>query len=182
MSSGSSRRDGRHEGGNYPSAWESLIPAPSALLGNDSFTSDPVSHAVAAARDWLLERQHIEGFWLVELEGDTILESEYILLLAYLGRGQSELAQKCARTIVAEQQPAGGWSLFPGGPIEISASVKAYWTLKITGHDPQSDYMVRAREAIRAAGGAEKVNSLPASTSLCWGSSPTSNAQLCRRS
>ena len=159
MSSGSSRRDGRSEGGNYPSAWESLIPAPSALLGNDSFKSDPVSHAVSAARNWLLEQQHIEGYWLGELEGDTILESEYILLLAYLGRGQSELAKKCARTIVAEQQPSGGWSLFPGGPIEISASVKAYWTLKITGHDPQSEYMVRAREAIRAAGGAEKVNS-----------------------
>ena len=159
MSSGSSRLDGHGGGGHYPSQWESLIPAPTALLGDDSFVGDSVSHAVASARDWLLERQHIEGYWLGELEGDTILESEYILLLAYLGRGQSEIAQRCTRTIVAEQLPTGGWALFPGGPLEISASVKAYWTLKITGHDPHAEYMVRACEAIRTAGGAEKVNS-----------------------
>jgi len=159
MSSGSSRLDGHREGGNFPSAWNSLIPAPSALLGAEPQAGDAVAHAVAAARDWLLERQHIEGYWLGELEGDTILESEYILLLTYLGRGQSEIAKKCARTIAGEQLPTGGWAQIPGGPIDISISVKAYWTLKITGHDPRSEPMVRAREAIRAAGGAEKVNS-----------------------
>ncbi len=159
MSSGSSRLSRRLDAAQFPSKWNALIPAPSTLLGDDSFTSDPVSQAVASARDWLLDHQHIEGYWIGELEGDSILESEYILLLAYLGRGQSELARKCARTIQQEQLPTGGWALFPGGPLEVSASVKAYWTLKITGHDPDAEYMIRAREAIRAAGGAERVNS-----------------------
>ncbi len=159
MSSGSSRLGHRLDEAHFPSKWNALIPAPSTLLGDDSFASDPVSQSVASARDWLLDHQHIEGYWVGELEGDTILESEYILLLAYLGRGQSELARKCARTIQAEQLPTGGWALFPGGPLEVSASVKAYWTLKITGHDPDAEYMIRAREAIRAAGGAERVNS-----------------------
>ncbi len=158
MSSGSSRLGGRLDGHGGPAAWESLIPPPS-LLGGDYDGSDEVALAVASARDWLLDHQHVEGYWIGELEGDTILESEYILLLTWMGRGQSEIAQKCARTIVQEQLPTGGWALFPGGPLEISASVKAYWTLKITGHDPQAEYMVRACEAIRAAGGAEKVNS-----------------------
>jgi len=158
MSSGSSRLGGRLDGHGGPAAWESLIPPPS-LLGGDYDGADEVALAVASARDWLLDHQHVEGYWIGELEGDTILESEYILLLTWMGRGQSEIAQKCARTIVKEQLPTGGWALFPGGPLEISASVKAYWTLKITGHDPQAEYMVRAREAIRAAGGAEKVNS-----------------------
>ncbi|MCY2966721.1 MAG: squalene--hopene cyclase [Planctomycetota bacterium] len=118
-----------------------------------------VTAAIERTRDWLLHRQAPEGYWVGELEGDTILESEYILLLAYLGRGQSEVARLAANYIVSQQLPAGGWALFPNGPLEISASVKAYWTLKITGHDPSAEYMVRAREAIRAAGGAEKVNS-----------------------
>lgn len=48
---------------------------------------------------------------------------------------------------------------YPGGPLEISGSVKAYWALKITGTDPEAPEMVLAREAILAAGGAEKVNS-----------------------
>ncbi len=115
--------------------------------------------AARSARDWLLEQQHLEGYWIGELEGDTILESEYILLLTYLGRGQSELAKACANSIRSQQLESGGWAMFPGGPLEISGSVKAYWALKIVGDDPQAEHMVRAREAIRAAGGAEKVNS-----------------------
>lgn len=162
MSSGSSRLDQPGSGRDRTSApmsWGSLIPASSTLWGDMPSSREPLASSIFAARDWLLERQHIEGYWIGELEGDTILESEYILLLAFLGRGQSEIAQQCARTIVQEQLPTGGWGLYPGAPLEISASVKAYWTLKITGHDPQAEYMVRAREAIRNAGGAERVNS-----------------------
>lgn len=115
--------------------------------------------AIDRTREYLRDAQHDEGYWVGELEGDTILESEYILLLAYLGRGQSEVAAKAANYILQQQRADGSWGIYPGGPIEVSAAVKAYWALKITGHSPQEPYMVRAREAIRAAGGAELVNS-----------------------
>ncbi len=45
-----------------------------------------VRQAIVRTRQWLLEQQHPDGYWVGELEGDTILESEYILLLAWLGR------------------------------------------------------------------------------------------------
>ncbi|MBM4077199.1 MAG: squalene--hopene cyclase, partial [Planctomycetes bacterium] len=64
-----------------------------------------------------------------------------------------------AAYLLEQQEPHGGWAMFPGGTIEISGSVKAYLALKITGHDPDADYMVRAREAILKAGGVERVNS-----------------------
>ena len=115
--------------------------------------------AVARTRDHLLSLQHDDGHWCAELQGDTILESEYILLLAFLGQGQSQRAKEAAAYMLAQQSAHGGWSMFPGGPIEISGSVKAYLALKITGHDPQADYMVRARDAIVRAGGVERVNS-----------------------
>ena len=115
--------------------------------------------AVAQTRDHLLSLQHSDGHWCGELEGDTILESEYILLLAFLGQGQSQRAKECAAYMLSQQCDHGGWAMFPGGPIEISGSVKAYLAAKITGHDPQADYMVRARDAILRAGGVEKVNS-----------------------
>lgn len=118
-----------------------------------------LSQAVHRTRTYLLSQQHADGHWVAELEGDTILESEYILLLAFLGRGNSQEAQRAADYILQQQQPDGGWSSYPGGPIEISGAVKAYFALKITGHEPQAEYMVRAREAILAAGGVEKVNS-----------------------
>ena len=101
-----------------------------------------------------------EGYWVGELEGDTILESEYILLLAYLGRENSDVARKAAELPAQATAPrmAAGRRI-PGGPLEISGSVKAYFALKVTGHAPDADYMVRARQAILAAGGAEKINS-----------------------
>src|SRR3954469_22394887 len=49
-------------------------------------TGEDLHDAVDASQRWLLQQQHPEGFWVGELEGDTILESEYILLMAFLGR------------------------------------------------------------------------------------------------
>lgn len=115
--------------------------------------------AIERTRDHLLSLQQSDGHWCAELQGDTILESEYILLLAFLGQGQSQKARECAAYMLDQQCDHGGWAMFPGGPIEISGSVKAYLALKITGHDPKADYMIRAREAIIRAGGMEQVNS-----------------------
>ena len=70
-----------------------------------------------------------------------------------------ELARRLAAYIVEKQLPDGGWAMYPGGGIEISGSVKAYFALKLTGHDPSAEYMQRAREAILAHGGADAVNS-----------------------
>src|ERR1041384_3560668 len=128
----------------------------------DSTASDlepRLNDAITLTRDWLLKRQHPDGHWCGELEGDTILQSEYILLLAWLGQEQSSIARKCAAYLVEKQLPTGGWAMYPGGKMEISGSVKAYFALKLTGHDPQADYMPLAREAIRAQGGADAVNS-----------------------
>jgi squalene-hopene/tetraprenyl-beta-curcumene cyclase len=118
-----------------------------------------VSQAIDLARDRLLSLQQPEGHWVGELEGDTILESEYVLLLAFLGEEQGERAGKAARYILAKQQPNGSWSNYPDGPFEISVSVKAYFALKLTGHDPSAPYMVRARQRILEHGGAARCNS-----------------------
>ncbi|MDA0283576.1 MAG: terpene cyclase/mutase family protein [Planctomycetota bacterium] len=121
--------------------------------------SERLGIAITRTRNWLLDQQHPDGYWVGELEGDTILESEYILLLTWLGRGDSEEVRRCARYIAQQQLSTGGWAIYPGGPLEISASVKAYWAMKIAGHSPAEEAMRRAREAILAAGGAERMNS-----------------------
>jgi squalene-hopene/tetraprenyl-beta-curcumene cyclase len=115
--------------------------------------------AIAATRDWLLARQDASGFWCGELEGDTILESEYLLLLAWLRQERTPRARKAAEYLRRQQLKSGGWAMYPGGQLEISGSVKAYFSLKLTGHDPEAEYMRRARAAILAAGGADAVNS-----------------------
>jgi squalene-hopene/tetraprenyl-beta-curcumene cyclase len=133
--------------------------AGSIEAGFERAVDEPLMTAIERTRAYLLGEQHGDGYWVGELEGDTILESEYILLLAYLGREHSDVAKKAANYLLKQQLPNGGWSSYPGGPLEISGSVKAYFALKVTGHSSDADYMVRARQAIHAAGGAERINS-----------------------
>ena len=136
----------------------SVLPAGvNSLPRNDSATA--VRRAITRTRGWLISRQHPDGHWVAELEGDTILESETILLLAFLGRADSGLARRAAAYLVEKQLPDGGWAMYPGGGVEISGSVKAYFALKLTGHDPSAEYMQRARRAVLANGGADAVNS-----------------------
>ena len=119
----------------------------------------PLRQAILRTREWLLAEQHPDGYWRGELEGDTLLESEYILLMAFLGRQDSPLVQKAARHILDQQLANGGWAMYPGGRVEISNSVKNYFALKLTGHDPSAEYMQRARAAVLRHGGADAVNS-----------------------
>jgi len=129
---------------------------PSASLSD---LADHPSSSIHAACRWLIDRQQPDGHWVGELEGDTILESEYVLLLAYLGREGEAVCVKACRYLRGFQLDAGGWSIYPGGPAEISASVKAYFALKLVGVPADDADMIRARRAILAMGGAQACNS-----------------------
>lgn len=118
-----------------------------------------IRRAISLARWQLLERQHPEGYWQGELEGDSILQSETILILAFFGREGSPLVARLARRLLETQTSDGGWSLYPGGPIDISASVKAYFALKLAGYSPSDERLRRAANVILEHGGAQAVNS-----------------------
>ena len=117
------------------------------------------SRALDAIRRYLLSIQNEDGHWCGELEGDTILQSEYILCHVFLGREHEDRIQKAAEGIRRKQLPEGGWAIFPGGAPEVSASVKAYFVLKLLGDKPDAPHMVRARETILGLGGIEATNS-----------------------
>jgi squalene-hopene/tetraprenyl-beta-curcumene cyclase len=118
-----------------------------------------VDQAVARAQAALLARQNAAGYWVGELQGDSILESEYILLRFILGQEDDPCLPKIANYLRRLQQPDGGWNLFPGGPADLSGTVKAYFALKLMGDDPAAPHMQAARDLIRRLGGAEKCNS-----------------------
>jgi squalene-hopene/tetraprenyl-beta-curcumene cyclase len=77
----------------------------------------------------------------------------------FLGRLGEQKVHKAGNHLRQKQLATGGWSIYPGGGVDISASVKAYFVLKLLGDDPQAAHMARAREAILAAGGIEACNS-----------------------
>jgi squalene-hopene/tetraprenyl-beta-curcumene cyclase len=120
---------------------------------------DEIERAVEATTRWLLDQQHPRGYWVGELEGDTILESEYVLLMAFLGRLDDPVCAGACSYIRSRQRSDGGWAIYPGGPSEVSASVKAYFALKLLGTAPDDPAMIRAREAILTCGGAQASNS-----------------------
>ena len=138
-----------------PAAQRTPRRAPGRVGGEDASGVEPLVRTM----NWLLDRQASDGHWRAPLEGDTILESEYILLLAWADRLADPRVRGAADRILAEQLPGGGWAIYPGGPVDVSASVKAYFALKLVGHAPDEPPLVRARRAIAEAGGPWAVNS-----------------------
>jgi squalene-hopene/tetraprenyl-beta-curcumene cyclase len=130
------------------------------------------------AVDALKSLQHDDGHWCGELEGDSILESEYLLMKFILqqesepmrdGRPGREVLCKIAKCLRNQQRGDGGWGQFPGSGVDVSATVKAYFALKLTGDDPQAAHMVKARECVLRHGGAERCNSFTNFYLACLG-------------
>ena len=119
---------------------------------------EAASRAADAARAALLHRQKGDGHWVFELEADATIPAEYVLLEHHLDRIEPALQAKIGVYLRSIQGEHGGWPLFHGGALDLSASVKAYYALKAIGDDPAAPHMRRAREAILAAGGAERSN------------------------
>jgi squalene-hopene/tetraprenyl-beta-curcumene cyclase len=132
--------------------------APQLRFGKLDDIGGRVAAAIDGARNWLLSQQHEDGYWCGELEADTTLESDYILMHTLLGTGSQERFQKCANYILRGQNEDGGWPIYNGGPSNISASVKAYFGLKLTGYKPDHPALERARKKILELGGVTKVN------------------------
>jgi squalene-hopene/tetraprenyl-beta-curcumene cyclase len=125
------------------------------------------SEAARRAAGYLLRTQHEDGYWWAELTADTTLESDYILLQLWLhppvngvwGPPTRPLIDKAVESILARQLPDGGFNIYPQGPSDVSATVKAYFALKLAGLDHDHPRLAQARERILALGGIQAANS-----------------------
>ena len=117
-----------------------------------------VEQAVKASHAALGKRQKSDGHWVFELEADATIPSEYILLRHFLDCIDVELEQKIGVYLRRTQGEHGGWPLYTDGRFDLSASVKAYFALKMIGDDPEAPHMRKARAAILHHGGAERSN------------------------
>src|SRR6202163_4848896 len=97
--------------------------------------------AAQQATDFLTSIQSEQGYWWAELTADTTLESDYILLQLWLHppvngvwtpptRG---LIDKAAQSILTRQLSDGGFNIYPQGPTDLNATIKAYFALKLAG-------------------------------------------------
>jgi squalene-hopene/tetraprenyl-beta-curcumene cyclase len=131
---------------------------PPMRFGKIDDLASRVAAAIDGARNSLFSEQHEEGYWCGELEADTSLESDYIVLHTLLGTGDARRFQKAARHILQHQNEDGGWSIYAGGPSNVSVSVKAYFGLKLAGYAADHPALQRARKKILELGGVTEVN------------------------
>jgi squalene-hopene/tetraprenyl-beta-curcumene cyclase len=115
--------------------------------------------AVQKAADALSKLQRSDGHFVFELEADATIPAEYVLLRQFLGEPDDlELERKIGVYLRRIQGDHGGWPLYHGGPFDISATVKAYYALKMIGDSVDAPHMARARREILARGGARATN------------------------
>jgi squalene-hopene/tetraprenyl-beta-curcumene cyclase len=126
-------------------------PAGTADLGLES--------RIRSATRALLRLQQPDGHWVFILEADATIPAEYVLFRHYRGEPvDAEIERKVAAYLRRTQRTDGGWPLFADGDFDMSASVKAYFALKMIGDPVEAEHMRRARTAILRHGGAAQSN------------------------
>lgn len=135
--------------------------------------AEALEASIQSAKRALLSLGKTDGHWCFELEADTTIPAEYVLMRHFRAEPvDAELERKIAVYLRRCQGDHGGWPLFQDGAFNISASVKAYFALKMIGDDINAPHMVRAREAILAHGGAATSNVFTRSLLALYGEIP----------
>jgi squalene-hopene/tetraprenyl-beta-curcumene cyclase len=138
---------------------QDVRPHGSKPIDSKSIDAAALQDSISLATHRLQSYQQRDGHWVFELEADATIPSEYVLFRHYLGEPvDAALEAKIANYLRRIQGAHGGWPLFHDGAFDMSASVKAYFALKMIGDPIDAPHMVRAREAILSRGGAANVN------------------------
>jgi len=149
----------------------SVLPEQQAIHSPVPYT-DSLSKAISSSAKELLGRQDSAGWWRFDLEADATIPAEYMLLQHFLGTVDQDLEQRLVKYLHSRQMADGSWPLYHAGPGNISATVKAYFALKVAGEDPASEQMKKARHWVLTHGGAENANVFTRFTLAMFGQAP----------
>jgi squalene-hopene/tetraprenyl-beta-curcumene cyclase len=112
--------------------------------------------AIDRSRRYFLTTQAPDGFWVGELQSNVTIIAEYVMFQHFLGHPEPKRLRKAVSHILRTQLPDGGWNIYDGGPSELSATVEAYFALKLAGRPADDPAMRRASQLILSMGGVEK--------------------------
>ena len=117
-----------------------------------------VDSAISRSREFVLSLQHPDGYWCGELEADSMLEADYIFLHKLLDSGDPNRLQRALNEMMRYQNEDGSWAIYPGGPGNISLSVKCYFSAKLMGIPASDPRLEKCREWVLANGGVVACN------------------------
>jgi len=141
-----------------PRPLRSARPQAASLAPAGTLVPAALEAAVQRGVEALLARQDPGGFWEHELEADATITSEYLLLRRWLGIADPAAEAKAARHLFGLQQSDGSWPIYANGPANLSATVKAYFALKLAGVPATDPRLLAASRRVRELGGITRVN------------------------
>ena len=127
-------------------------------LDFDAFTLPELETAIRRSQDFLLREQQPEGYWIGELIVDCTLVADVVAFHHWNRSVDEKWQRKAVNQLFRLQLPDGGWSIYPGGPAEVNATVKAYLSLKLAGVPMTDARMLRARQTALSLGGIPRLN------------------------
>lgn len=117
-----------------------------------------LDEAITRSQSYLLSEQRPEGYWVGELIVDVTLVADMLAFYHWWGKVDSEWQRKAVNHIFSKQLPDGGWNIYPHGPPEVNATIKAYLALKLAGVPITDPRMLQAREVACNLGGVPRMN------------------------
>lgn len=118
-----------------------------SALGKPAFPTHPeLDAAITRSQSYLLSEQKPEGYWVGELMVDVTLVADMVAFYHWWGKVDANWQRKAVHHIFEKQLPDGGWNIYPHGPAEVNATVKAYLALKLAGIPTTDPRMLRARK------------------------------------
>ena len=116
-----------------------------------------VDRAILRSQAYFRNSQTPEGNWCGELESNSTMEAEYLMLCFLLDRVDQERIRKVANHILSRQRSDGSWGQYYEAPGDLSTSVECYFALKLAGYTADSRPLRIARRFILSRGGIPKV-------------------------
>ncbi len=126
-----------------PSIWKKM----------EGSSQTPLDKAIERTRDFFFREQLPDGYWWAELESNCTITAEYVMLFHFLGVVDREKERKMANYLLRQQTQEGSWTIWFGGPGDLSTTIEAYFALKLAGYPADHIAMRKAREFILANGG-----------------------------
>ncbi|MGB9080396.1 MAG: squalene--hopene cyclase [Desulfuromonadaceae bacterium] len=120
-------------------------------MGGDA--QNPLDRSIERTRDFFIREQMPDGYWWAELESNVTITAEYIMLFHFLGMVDRPRERKMTHYILSKQTKEGAWSIWFGGPGDLSTTIEAYFALKLAGYTADDPIMCNARDFILSKGG-----------------------------
>ena len=121
--------------------------------GEGAATTARIDRAISKAAEHLLGLQHRDGFWWGELEANCAVTAEYLLLTYFMDVPNRKRWRKIVNYLEKKQLEDGGWSIWYGGPGDLSIAIECYFAIRLAGVPYDAPVLVKARRFILERGG-----------------------------